>query len=206
MSRQRRLLPEPGLLRFAAAVAVGLLVLGALSSALAGGAGIWRGFLDNSIKHRATADSMNIGLESLANLFDGANREIGEDPRAEVNGSRRALLAGAAVLGCALLALAVRREDPWVCAILGFCWLPFVSGLTFYYYSGAILFALLATRASVLWLPYALLVASWGSLGLAFDYLNTDLYAWSTLALALYCSCALVFFALGRAGSIDGEA
>ena len=211
MIRERRLLPEPHLLRFATAVAVGVLALGALSSALVGSAGIWKGFLDNSIKHRATSASMNIGVESLANLFDDANRDLHDTPgkqpgQTDVSWSERALLGGAAALTFALLALAVRREDPWVCALLGLCWLPFASGLTFYYYSCAILFALLATRAPVLWLPYALLVASWGSLGLVFDYLKADLYSWSSVALVIYCSSALVCFALGPARSVDREA
>ena len=211
MIRERRFLPEPHLLRFATAVAAGVLALAALSSALVGDAGIWKGFLDNSVKHRATSASMNIGVESLANLFDEANRDIQDTPGgqqrpAEVNGLQRALLVSVAAGTFVLLALAVRRQDPWVCAILGLCWLPFASGLTFYYYSGAILFALLSTRAPVLWLPYAFLIASWGSLGLVFDYLKTDLYGWSSVALLIYCSSVLVYFALGRARSFDGEA
>jgi hypothetical protein len=211
MIGRRRLLPEPHLLRFATAVAVGVIALGALSSAMVGDVGIWKGFLDNSIKHRATSASMNIGVESLKNLFDDANRDLYETPgsqqqKAEASGPERALSAGAAVLAFGVLALAVRREDPWVCAILGLCWLPFASGLTFYYYSCAILFALLSTRAPVLTLPYALLIASWGSLGLAFDYLKTDLYAWSSLVLVVYCSSALICFATGRARSVDGGA
>ncbi len=211
MIRERRFLPEPHLLRFATAVAVGVLAFGSLSSAVIGNIGIWKGFLDNSIKHRATSAGMNIGVDSLTNLFDEQNRKIRETPenenrRADANWSERALLGAAAALTFALLVLAARREDPWVCAILGLCWLPFASGITFYYYSGAILFALLSTRAPVLWIPYAILIASWGSLGLAFDYLDTDLFGWSSVALMIYCSSALVCFAMGRARSLDGEA
>jgi hypothetical protein len=214
MSRERRLLPAPHLLRFAIAVAVGVLALGALSSAVVGNFGIWRGFVDNSIKHKATTSTWNIGVGSLTNLFDEPKSEVhdgGKAPddehrRADGRWPKRALLAAAAALTFALLALAARREDPWVSAVLGLCWLPFASDLTFYYYSCAILFALLSTRAPVLSIPYAILIASWGSLGLVFTYLDVDLYSWSSVALVIYCSSALVCFAMGLAPSGSGEA
>jgi len=203
MIRERRFLPRPHMLRFATAVAVGVLALGSLSSLVIGDTGIWKGFLDNSIKHKATTATWTIGLDSLTSSFDEPNRDLhdgrktpaSERRRADVSGSKRALLGGAAALTFALLALAVRREDPWVCAILGLCWLPFASDITFYDYSCAILFALLATRAPVLSIPYAILIASWGFLGLVFTYLDAGLYRWSSVALVIYCASALVCFA-----------
>jgi hypothetical protein len=69
-----------------------------------------------------------------------------------------------------LLALAVRARilgmrDPG--SVAGFQCI----GITHYYYCCAVLFAAL-DAAPVLWVPYAILVAWWGSLGLVFSYLT----------------------------------
>ena len=62
---------------------------------------------------------------------------------------------------------------------------------------GAILFATLPTRSPVLTIPYATLVACWGLLGLFFEYVDTDLYGWSSAALVLFCASALAWLAFG---------
>ena len=75
MIRERRLLPAPSMLRFAAAVLVGILALASLSIAVIGNAGIWQGFLDNSIKHKATTSASNLGLDASTNLLHDTQRD-----------------------------------------------------------------------------------------------------------------------------------
>ena len=183
-------------------MAIGLLALATLSIAVIGDAGIWRGFLDNSLKHKATTTASNLGLEASATLLHDTHRNGHERFRRPVAKPGHTspyipppLRWGAAAATLLLLALAARREPPWVCAILGLCWLPFASDITFYYYASAILFALLATRAPVLTLPYAILIVAWACVGAAFDYVNAYLYGWSSAALVIFAVSALGWFA-----------
>jgi hypothetical protein len=191
--------------RFALGVVAGTLALGALSLAAAGGAGSWQGFLHNTIKHKAATAGNNVGLAAATNLlhdthrsgherFRHAARDLERDASSP---TKRLLLWSAAGSTLLLLGLAARREEPWVCAVLGLCWLPFAADITFYYYSGAILFALLCWRAPVLWIPFAILVVWSASLGLRYDYANLYLHAWSSVALVLFCLSALAWFAIG---------
>jgi hypothetical protein len=205
MIRERSLVPGPSMRRFAAGVIAGVVALVSLSLAVTGETGIWQGFLHNSIKHKATTTAANMGVGSLTNLFHDTHRDGHERFRAAARDLRRegvslpkrVMWLGIAVATLILLALAARREEPWVCAILGLCWLPFAADVTFYYYSSAILFALLVWRAPVLAIPYAILMVWWAALGLRFDYVNIYLHSWSSLALLLFCLLALTCFAIG---------
>jgi hypothetical protein len=205
MLRERRRLPSPAMRRFAAGVGLGVLALGALSIAAAGGTGRWQDSLHNTIKHKVSATGNNVGLASATNLLHDTHRSGHERfrraardlERQATSSTRRLLLVGAAGSTLLLLGLAARREEPWVCAILGSCWLPFAADITFYYYSGAILFALLCPRAPMLWIPFAVLMVWSAGLGLRYDYANLYLHAWSSVALVGFCLPALVWFAMG---------
>ena len=207
MLRERSLLPAPGLRRFAAGVAVGLLASVSLSLAAVGGAPVWREFVANTLKHKATTTVTNLGFGAVTGLFHDTQIEghqrfrtsRAEEENAPANLPKQLLLLGVAAATFALLARAAGREEPWVCAILGLCWLPFAADISFYYYCGAILFALLLGRAPGLTLPYALLVVAWAATGVVFDYTNFHFYGWSSVALAIFCLCALGAFASGRA-------
>ena len=208
MIRERRWLPAPSMRRFAAGVAVGVLALGSVSIAVTGDAGIWQGFLRNTLKHKPATTAANVGLLAATNLLHDTHRDGHERfrqaardlEREGIGLPKRLLLLGAAGSTLLLLALAARREEPWVCAILGLCWLPFAADISFYYHSGAILFALLAWRAPVLWVPFAILVVWWAGLGLRFDYANLYLHSWSSLALVLFSGSALTWFASASGG------
>jgi hypothetical protein len=205
MARERRWLPSSCMRRFAAGVSLGVLALGALSIAAAGGAGSWQGFARNTIKHKAATAGANVGLAAATNLFHDTQRTGHERflraardlERDAASLPRQLAWLAAAGSTLVLLGLAARREEPWVCAILGLCWLPFAADISFYYYSGAVLFALLAWRAPVLWIPFAILIVWSAGLGLRFDYTNLYLHAWSSVALVLFCVSALAWIALG---------
>jgi hypothetical protein len=103
MIRERRLLPKPHLLRFATAVAVGILALGSLSSVGMGTSESGRAFSTTRSAQGTTAH-LNLGFESLTNLFEQPKRDVrdgpkapgDERPRADVSGARRARSVGAA--------------------------------------------------------------------------------------------------------------
>jgi hypothetical protein len=203
MIRARSWLPAPSMLRFGTAVVVGVIALVSLSIAVIGNAGNWQGFLDNTRKHKATTAASSLGLASATSLLHDTHRDgyerfrsAPEDlKRAGVNRPKQLLLLGAAATTFLLLGLAVRRQDPWICAILGLGWLPFASDITFYDYSCAILFAPLLWRAPVLTIPYAILVVAWAASGLAFDYTNLYLYSASSVVLLLFALSTLARFA-----------
>lgn len=206
MLRERSPLPAPRMRRFAAGVVAGGIACVGLSLPISGGAEAWRGFVDNSLKHKATTAVTNLGFDALTGLFHDSQvegherfRASGGDVRAApVNRPKQLLWLGVAAATLALLARAARREEPWVCAVLGLCWLAFASDVGFYYYSVAILFALLLTRAPGLTLPFALLVVAWAATGVLFDYTDFYLYGWSSVALVIFSLSALSLFASGR--------
>ena len=204
MLRERRWLPSPAMRRFATGVGLGILALGAVSSIAAGGPGSWQGFVHNTIKHKDATAGANVGFASATNLLHDTHRtgherflRAARDQRETPSLPRRLLWLGAAGSTLLLLGLAARREAPWVCAVLGLCWLPFAADISFYYYSGAVLFALLAWRAPILWIPFAILIVWSAGLGLRFDYANLYLHAWSSVGLVLFCVSALAWFAMG---------
>jgi hypothetical protein len=142
--RTRRLAPGRETVRLAlGALAAAALLLPA--SALAVGAGAWRGFAQNLAHHRAVPASNTLGLATalsftragrLATVLEQAHpdpaRAWKERRRAALEG-RRAIFVAVAGAYLALLLLAVARQPVWVAAVLGTGAIPFVLDGACYY-------------------------------------------------------------------------
>jgi hypothetical protein len=156
LHQHRRLDPSLARLFGGAAAAAALLVL--LSLPASGGLAGYRSFLANTGKHEGTYMTNNMGLPTVLAWRPGeVGRLIRDDrlvePWGPVKQARTAAFAQvrplfwAAVLGhLALLALAVRRADPWVAAALGLTAAAFAVELTSYYYAFILGVALLAEQ------------------------------------------------------------
>jgi len=213
MVRERRVVPDAPTVRFAAGAAAAALVLVLLSIPAGGGVDIWRGFVNNTVKHTGTSGAQNLGFDALTlPLYrDPAAAPLdfrtSDHRRARVQGSTTHMLVRVIVglVSFGLVAWAVRREPPWVCALLGLAWMGFVLDITNYYWAGAVLFAPLCLRARVLLLPYALLLFVWSVVGVAFDYERIAMYGWSSAALLVFAGSALSAFAFAASPVEEGE-
>jgi hypothetical protein len=151
--------PSRDQLRFTAGFAGAAALLLVLSSALAGGPAVWRGFAQNASVHLDTPLLNYMGLKTAiayhpatrsTELHDPAAADPLEDwkhAREEIFDSRRPIHGGVALLLGTLLVLAARREPDWAALALGVGLVPIAGELTSYYYVVFLGFSLLALRS-----------------------------------------------------------
>jgi hypothetical protein len=208
MVHARRLAPSREMWRFGSAAAATVVLLFFASLPAAGYIEAWRGFAANTSKHMATARSQNIGLEAMVQVVDEADvqraglsgRATKAAPRWVDGGLGLVVRIAAALFGFVLLVAAVRRQPPWVCALLGFAWMGFVMDVSNYYYCAMALFGLLASASPVLVLPYAALVVVWAGFGVVFQYDAAMMFSLASASLLAYSSVVLFVLGVGSRG------
>ena len=150
---ERSVAPLRRLARFAMGALAAVLLLGLVSSIVAGRASIWSEFADNTAKHAASISSNLVGLRVWLAYDDDHRLQLTTDPlrqdrhedwRAQVSARQARVwwvrwLAAFAFLG--LLARAARGRPDWVAAVLGLGLMPIALDLSSYYYAGFLLFA-----------------------------------------------------------------
>jgi hypothetical protein len=187
--------------RFAAGVAAGLVAILGLSIFASGDPGVWGRFARNTAKHAATPQFQAVGVHALLLHID--RPDLREGPRvvaADLEASYRRsgpriLSAVLAVLFLPLLLRAVRGEEDWVAAILGLAWLPFVVGITNYYWSIFLLFGLLVVDRRAVGPAFALVLIPLSVLGLVYGVHGLGLFTWGSLVLVLFLLGVTVLYA-----------
>ncbi len=170
--------------------------------------------MTNTKEHHETTTGQNLGLSAVLAHFDrgkgtaapgSSSSEERKGP--EAHPIRSALLALAFL---PLLIAAVRGKEAWTAAVLGIGWLPFVTGITNYYWAIFIAFALLVTRIPLITIGFAAMTVAWGATGLIFplelshpgppsggeSYTAQGLYVWSSVALIAFILWTTTLFAL----------
>jgi hypothetical protein len=175
MGSSRRLALSADHRRLGAGVLLAIVVLAPLSAGLTGGWTAWVSFGDRIWRHLGTPLANHIGLRTVI-AYEHETRQarflrlgLEEDTykpwkeaRRRVFGERWPLYAAALLVFLALLALAVRREDDWVAAVLGVGLIPVVTSLTAYYFSIVLAYALLSDRRPIIGPALCLLAAAGG--------------------------------------------
>ncbi len=205
--------PARSHLRFLAGAALAAALLLPLGAVVAGGPGAYRAFVANTLKHKATPLTNNMGLRTVLTYRPS---EVGRhlvsdaesDPwlrwkRARLAAWERSKpLAAALLVGLlALLGRAVARHpEPWLAAALGTVVIAFAVELTSYYYAFLFVPALLWSRWR--WAgPLLLALCAFSQLvSLAplpgMSTWRDEQYTWISLATLLALSVLLARFAL----------
>jgi hypothetical protein len=160
-ARWRRALRAPAFrpqLRFVAGGLVATALLVGLSLGVNGGSGVYRQFLANTVKHKATPLTNHLGLRTVASYRPAEigrrlHAESAPEPWARWKEARlaawarsRGVAAAVALLALALVARgAVRHRELWIGAALGAAFIPFAVELTSYYFAFLVVPALLFT-------------------------------------------------------------
>lgn len=219
MWHRRSLWPSPDTSKFGAGFATAVLVLVPLSNVAATGslvdAGDWRAFAENSRKHVATPLDNSMGLKTLV-AFDPGSREsvlrelwldapwdVWKAARQRTFEARRWLFWSLAMGFVVLLALAVRRSEPWVALVLGAGLAAVVTELTCYYYAFLAVYAFLWTRRPWIGVALCLLALATGLLPVPFEEAD-DMYAAASALVLLFIAAVTSDFVL-RAASTPEE-
>jgi hypothetical protein len=214
MIRRRSFAVPPDVARVAAGALLAFAIVFPVSALMAGGFDAWSDFLSNTLKHRESGSSQNIALATSLSYFDqpslsGLERMLQfASPRTMRHFDHTLRDALAAALSLLLLSVAVARERPWVAAILGLAWLPFVAGISNYYWACGLLFALLLDRKAEVALVYAPFLVAWAGIGLVFGYLNYNTFMLGSGSLIAFVVALLSMFALDtlRANPANADA
>ncbi len=151
--------PARSHLRFLAGAALAAALLLPLGAVVAGGPEAYRGFVANTLKHKSTPLTNNMGLRTVLTFRPAeVGRRLVSDAEADpwlrwktarlAAWQRSKPLAAAILAGVlALLGLAVARHpEPWIAAALGTVTIAFAVELTSYYYAFLFVPALLWAR------------------------------------------------------------
>jgi hypothetical protein len=170
LARRRRFSSEQR--RFAAGFVGSVVVVVALSSAVAGGADAWTDFYRNSVTHVSTPLLNHVGLRTVLS-FDPerslarTNRPHADDPvelwkqgRSETFSERRALFWILVLAFGGVLLVAVDRKPAWLAGVLGIGGIVVAVELTVYYYAILLAFGFLWPRSATIGAGLMLLSAS----------------------------------------------
>jgi len=202
MLRERRVALSPAERRFAAGALLGLAVLGAVSSAVFGGPGVWREFAERSRVQLATPLANHVGLVTLLSYDPQRRSAVARDaslpdPMQRWKEARRArfaerrVLFGTLVVGFSvLLASAAGGAPLWVGAALGAALVPVALELTGYYWSLLLVTGLLAARTPSIGVALCgFTAAAWGASEL-WHWTDQIHVAWSALGVVFAVACA----------------
>jgi hypothetical protein len=196
MIRRRTLRIPADTARVAVGAIAAVLLMVPLSIAATGSASTWKAFAANSLKHKQSGDSQDLSVDVALSYFDSSHRPAEPRSQAPVATIDHPVRKGVvALLSLFVLGLATLREKPWVCAILGTAWLPFVAGMSNYYYAFVLLFGLLLARRPDLVFLFAPLIALAAAPGIRFHYLDLDLYPLGSALFVAFLGAVLLRFA-----------
>jgi hypothetical protein len=200
---------------FAAGVAGAVLLLFTSSSLMAGGAGIWREFAVNIVKHMDSQAGNSVGLGAFVAHQHEARAELLTDPllndpeapwrnqRSRLAREMRPAVWLASAGFALLLVLAARDRPDWVAAILGIGLLPIVLAVSCYYYSVLIVYAALwAIRPGV---GLGLVSLAWLSTLVVRLWSGEEQYAWLSLAVVLFVAAVTARLAWPQAPAADAR-
>lgn len=210
MLRDRRVALTQVERRFAAGGLLGLVALGAASSAAFGGPGVWREFAERSRVQLATPLANHVGLVTLLSYDPQLRSAVARDaslpdPMQRWKEARRARFAERRVLFAALvagfallLARAAGAAPLWVGAALGAALVPVALELTGYYWSVLLVTGLLAARNPGIGVALCgFAAAGWGVSEL-WHWTDQIHVAWSGLGVAYAVVCAGLATRAGR--------
>lgn len=199
---ERRPVPTRAELRFAAGVlGAAVLIVGAAMVATDRPA-VWQEFVRNTQKHYDVEASNMLGFLTATSVAEAARGESGArapgSPGTLGPGLRRLRLAVAIAFAVPLL-LAVRREEPWVAAILGSAWIPFVTDLGSYYFVYLAVFGFLVPRRAAVGVGLTLLALVLATLGAIYQGEQVrEVFVWSSVAIVAFCGWVTALFAASR--------
>lgn len=171
----------------------GFVALVGLSVVASGDPSVWKRFAANTAKYQTSLQPQALGLHAVIANIDRA--ELWQEyrmPREKLEASyqrpgRRLVGIVLAILFLPLLLRAVAGEEDWVASTLGLTWLPFVTGVSNYYWSILLLFGLLLADRRAVAPAFAAVMIPFSALGLIYDVYQLGLYMWSSLVLILFC-------------------
>jgi hypothetical protein len=207
-ARARRPALPPAQLRLAAGAALAAALVLPLSSLVAGGAGAWRAFAENTRLHVGTPGNNAMGLGTVLSYttegrfaaLEGKSADPGrawKEARQDARAQRRGLFLALAGLYLLLLARSLLGQPDWAAALLGLGALPVLLTPTCYYTGALFFFALLWPRRPSIGVALCLLsLAQW--LVAARFHAFDELYTWSGLAAVLFAVYATAAARLPR--------
>jgi len=187
----------------------GLVTLVGLSLAASGDLSVWSRFATNTAKYQKSVQPQALGSHAVITNIDQAeiwssHRISPEELEASYRRpARRLVTILLAVLMLPLLFRAVAGEADWVAAILGLTWLPLAIGVSNYYWSILLVFALLIVDRRAVAPAFAALMIAFSALGLVYDTYQIGLYLWGSVVLLLFLTwvAALYAWSEGRAAA-----
>jgi hypothetical protein len=214
MWRARSLRPRPEHLRLAAGAALAAAILVPLSlvtvgGSVAGGAGLWKQFIDNSRKHYSTPATNNVGLRVLAAYApDSRLADLSEywvnapldswmAARRRVLGSREPFYLAAVAAFLVMFAAAARKHDDWIALALGVALLPVVFELTCYYFAVLLVLGLLWSVRPLTGVTLAA-AAAMSSVPAVLLRWDDDVYAAVTAVILVLCTVVTAILARDR--------
>jgi hypothetical protein len=187
-----------------------------VSGSVRGGLETWTAFVANTRKHLDTPLTNNVGLAAVV-TFDPSSEgaQLGEYAldvpwdtwqiaRRRLLIERRPILLVCIAAYLALLALAVRRREPWTCLVLGVGLIPIATQLTSYYYSVLLLYGLLLPLSALSVLMLTAVAAASLLVPSLFGEADTAFTVVSLMVVLLVTAITAVF-AADRSASARGE-